>query len=100
MHQQHSELVLTGDELAIESAYNTYYTDGLPVGAICNPSQAAIEAALYPDMEYINAGYMYFCAKDPDSGELVFAVTREEHEANVALYRPAWEAFDELHSGD
>ena len=93
-------LVLTQDELAIESGYNTYYTDGLPVGAICNPSQAAIDAALYPDMDYINGGYMYFCAKDPESGELVFAVTKEEHEANVELYRPAWQAYDDLHSGD
>lgn len=93
-------LVLSESELAIESAYNTYYADGLPVGPICNPSQAALDAALYPDMEYINGGYMYFCAKDPESGELAFAVTREEHEANVALYRPAWQAYDELHSNE
>jgi len=93
-------LVLTEDELGMESLYNTYYAEGLPVGAICNPSPAAVEAALYPDMDYINGGYMYFCAKDPESGELVFAVTREEHEANVELYRPAWQAYDELHSGD
>lgn len=93
-------LVLSESELAIESAYNTYYVDGLPAGPICNPSQAALDAALYPDMEYINGGYMYFCAKEPESGELAFAVTREEHEANVALYRPAWQAYDELHSNE
>lgn len=93
-------LVLSESELAIESAYNTYYVDALPEGPICNPSQAALDAALYPDMDYINGGYMYFCAKDPESGELAFAVTREEHEANVALYRPAWQAYDELHSNE
>ena len=93
-------LVLTESELSIESAYNTYYVDRLPAGPICNPSQAALDAALYPDMEYINGGYMYFCAKEPESGELAFAVTREEHEANVALYRPAWQAYDELHSNE
>ena len=93
-------LVLTEGELAIESEYNTYYVDGLPAGPICNPSQSALDAALYPDMEYINGGYMYFCAKDPASGELAFAVTREEHEANVELYRPAWQAYDELYSND
>ena len=93
-------LILSSDELAIESGYNTYYVDGLPAGPICNPSMAAIEAALYPDMEYINAGYKYFCAKEPASGELAFAVTKEEHEANVELYRPAWQAHDELHSGN
>ena len=93
-------LALSESELSIESAYNTYYVDRLPVGPICNPSQAALDAALYPDMEYINGGYMYFCAKEPESGELAFAVTREEHEANVALYRPAWQAYDELHSNE
>ncbi|MBQ4088746.1 MAG: endolytic transglycosylase MltG [Clostridia bacterium] len=91
-------LILSEGELEIESSYNTYYTDGLPTGPICNPSQAALEAALYPDMEYIKGGYMYFCAKEPDSGELAFAVTKAEHEANVELYRPAWQAYDELHS--
>lgn len=95
-----SALILSEGELAIESAYNTYYVEALPAGPICNPSQAALEAALYPDMEYINAGYMYFCAKEPDSGELAFAVTKAEHDANVELYRPAWQAFDELHSNN
>ena len=90
--------VFTGDELATESPFNTYYVSGLPVGPICNPSEQAILAALYPDMEYISGGYMYFCAKEPESGELAFAVTREEHEANVAQYRPLWEAYDELHN--
>lgn len=89
--------VLTGDDLALDSPYNTYYAEGLPVGAICNPSEQAMLAALYPDMEYITDGYMYFCAKAPESGELAFAITREEHEANVAQYRPLWDAFDELH---
>lgn len=34
--------------LAIESKYNTYLHDGLPVGPICNPGVASIEAALNP----------------------------------------------------
>ena len=34
--------------LAIESKYNTYLHDGLPVGPICNPGVATIEAALNP----------------------------------------------------
>lgn len=90
--------VLSSEELAMESGYNTYYTKGLPVGPICNPSEEALLAALYPDMDYISGGYMYFCAKEPESGELAFAVTKEEHEANVAQYRPLWEAYDELHN--
>ncbi|MGI6238180.1 MAG: endolytic transglycosylase MltG [Christensenellales bacterium] len=89
-------LVLTGEELAIQSAYNTYYISGLPAGAICNPSEAALFAALYPEMAFINEGYMYFCSKEPTSGELAFAKTAEEHQANVAMYRPSWEAYDAL----
>ncbi len=89
--------VLTSDELAIASPYNTYSVDGLPVGPICNPSEKAMLAALYPDMDFIDGGYMYFCAKEPDSGELAFARTQEEQQANVAQYRPSWEAYDALH---
>ena len=44
-----SKLVLTNEELSIQSAYNTYVVDGLPVGPICNPSQAALKAALHPN---------------------------------------------------
>ena len=32
--------------------------------------------------------------EEPTSGELAFAKTLEEHEANVAQYRPLWEAYD------
>ncbi len=88
-------LILSSDELASENGYNTYTRDGLPVGPICNPSKAALSAALYPDMEYIAEGYLFFCAGDPSKSEIVFAKTKEEHEANVAKYRPLWEAYDQ-----
>ena len=45
-------------------------------------------------MTYIREGYLYFCATEPGSGTLVFAKTKEEHDANVAKYRPLWEAYD------
>jgi len=89
-----SKLALTDAETSVVNGYNTYTIDGLPIGPICNPSARAIEAALYPNMDYINDGYMFFCAKEPTSGELAFAITLEEHEANVAQYRPLWEAYD------
>ncbi len=87
-------LALTSGELSVASPYNTYIVSGLPAGPICNPSAAAIEAALYPDMEYINDGYLYFCAKEPESGETAFARTYEEHLANVERYRPSWIEYD------
>ena len=57
-------------------------------------AEAAIEAALYPDMDYVSEGYLYFCATEPGSGTLAFARTLEEHQANVDKYRPLWEAYD------
>ena len=89
-----NKLVLSDAEIADANAYNTYYVTGLPVGPICNPSKAALTAAMNPDLEYIREGYLYFCATEPGSGMLAFARTKEEHEANVAKYRPLWEAYD------
>ena len=89
-----TDFILPSDELNLDSAYNTYVIGGLPVGPICNPSKAAIEAALHPNQDYINEGYLYFCSTDPSSGELQFSRTLEEHEAAVAQYRPLWEAYD------
>lgn len=89
-----TDFILSSDEINLQSAYNTYVIDALPVGPICNPSKAAIEAALHPSQTYIDEGYLYFCSKDPNSGELYFSRTLEEHEAAVAQYRPLWEAYD------
>lgn len=89
-----TKLALTESETSQVNSYNTYYVSGLPVGPICNPSTAALEAALNPDLTYINEGYLYFCAAEPTSGTLVFARTKEEHDANVARYRPLWEEYD------
>ncbi len=88
-------LVLTQEELAVDSAYNTYQHTGLPVGSICNPGNAAIEAALYPDSDYVEEGYLYFVLTDPETGELAFTKTLEEHDAIVEEYRPLWEAYDQ-----
>ena len=88
------KLALSDADIAQQNAYNTYYVPALPAGPICNPSAAALEAAMLPDMQYINDGYLYFCATEPGSGKLAFSISRTEHEANVALYRPLWEEYD------
>ncbi len=62
------KLIFTAEELATVSPYNTYVNTGLPLGPICNPGKAAIEAALYPDGDLLKGGYLYFCLKEPESG--------------------------------
>ena len=84
------KFVYTAEEQNIESPFNTYKITGLPIGPIANPGQKAIEAALYPDEEFLTEGYLYFCNKDPKTGDLAFAKTLKEHEANVAEYSPLW----------
>ncbi len=92
-----TRFILTTSELAIDSPYNTYVNKGLPLGPICNPSPDAISAALNPDAVFVAEQYLYFCAKDPASGELAFSKTLEEHNAAVAIYKPLWEAYDQEH---
>ncbi len=50
------------------SPYNTYMNPGLPVGPICNPSEASIHAVLYP----ANTNYLYFVLKEEETGEHYF----------------------------
>lgn len=88
-------MVLTRDDLSVKSPYNTYLNKGLPLGPICAPSPAALEAALYPDEDFLAQGYLYFCSKNPDTGELHFSRTLQEHEQAVKIYAPLWEAFDQ-----
>ena len=85
---------LSNADLAVNSPYNTYLYSGLPLGPICSPSAAAIQAALYPDEQFMAEGYLYFCSKDPNTGELHFSRTLEEHELAVSIYAPLWQAFD------
>ena len=60
------------------NAYNTYSTEGIPPGGLCNPGLAAINAVLYaPATEYF-----YFCA-NKETGEIYYAATHEEHEQNL-----------------
>ena len=85
---------LTTAELETETPYNTYINTGLPVGPICNPGLAAIEAVLYPDESMLKNGYMYFALTDPETGVLAFSRTYEEHQAVIDQWRAAWEDWD------
>ena len=87
-------MALTNEDLKVNSPYNTYTNRGLPIGPICSPSAAAIQAALYPDEQFMADGYLYFCSKDPNTGELHFSRTQAEHDLAVSIYAPLWQAFD------
>lgn len=65
----------------IDSPYNTYRVEGLPVGPVMNPSALAIEAVLNPT----TSDYYFFVA-DPQTGQMYFAKTYEEHLENKAKY--------------
>ena len=86
---------LRNSDLAVVSPYNTYNNVGLPLGPICNPSPEAIYAALYPDESYVAEKYLYFCSKDPNTGELYFSKTLDEHNRAVEIYAPLWQAYDQ-----
>lgn len=93
-----TRLALTDSDTSVDSPYNTYRISGLPTGPICNPSKAALYAAAFPDEDYLSDGYLYFCSKDPTSGELQFSKTYEEHQAAVEQYRPLWIEYDNAHA--
>ena len=57
--------VVTNDDLSIDSPYNTYKVDGLPLGPISNPGKASLIAAVTPD----DNDYIYYVLKDRTSGE-------------------------------
>ncbi len=72
--------VLSADDRAVKSPYNTYTNPGLPPGPICNPGISSINAVLFPKA----SDYWYYL-HDP-AGGVHYAKTIEEHNANIAKY--------------
>lgn len=68
--------VSQSEAMNYEQNYNTYLTQGLPPGPICNPGEAAIKAALYPD----DTSYYFF--RHDKYGKIYMARTQAEHDAN------------------
>ncbi|MGL4790573.1 MAG: endolytic transglycosylase MltG [Anaerotignaceae bacterium] len=78
--------VVTYTDLQIDSPYNTYKYKGLPPGAICNPGDLAIEAAVQP----AEHNYIYYVVKQRGSGEHVFCETYDEFLKAKAAYQSSF----------
>ena len=74
---QERKSVLTYDDIKIDSPYNTYLYEGLPIGPIASPGLASIKAALYPE----TTDYYFFVVSA--DGTHIFSKTLAEHNAAV-----------------
>ncbi len=63
-------------DLEVDSKYNTYKYKGLPVGPICNPSAASIEAAKNPET---HKWLYYHTDTAKNDGSHIFTETYTEH---------------------
>lgn len=72
---------INAEDLAMDSSYNTRKNQGLPPGPVSNPGISSIEAAMYPtESEY------WFYLTTPNTGEVIYSKTNEEHNANRKKY--------------
>lgn len=78
--------VVTYEDVEVESPYNTYVIDGLPVGPINSPSLESIEAVFNPEGEDFTKLY-YFSRP---SGETFYSDTLDEHNRIKGEYRHEW----------
>jgi len=86
-----SQYGATGNSIFTEDAeredasnpYNTYANDGLPVGPISAPGDAAVAAVLNPTP----GPWLYFVLVNGETGETTFSTTFAEHEAAVKVWQ-------------
>lgn len=71
---------LTIYDLKINSPYNTYTTPGLPPTPISNPGLESLKAVLNP----AHTNYLYYISDK--SGDIHFAATLDQHNANIRKY--------------
>lgn len=79
-HESGERPQLTGSDLEVDLAYNTYTNDGLPPGPIANPSASAMLAALSP----VTTNYYFFYHH---KGTIYPSETKEQHNAVIAQFQ-------------
>lgn len=70
-------------QLGDQNPWNTYQIEGLPLGPISAPGDAAIDAVLNPPA----GDWTYFVTVDLETGETVFTSNLADHEAAVQQLR-------------
>ena len=70
--------ILSNEDIAIDSNYNTYKYKGLPAGPIASPGLKSVEAVLEP----ADTDYLYFVAT-ADGSQNLFSETFEEHSQKI-----------------
>ena len=63
-------------DLEIDSLYNTYKYQGLPIGPICNPGLDSLKAALNPEQ---HDWLYYHTDENKKDGSHIFTKTYNEH---------------------
>lgn len=78
------KLTYTYEDMQINSLYNTYLYNGLPIGPGNMPGEASIEATLKP----ASSNYYYFMANvcDKNSTKTYYAENYQIHQANIERY--------------
>jgi UPF0755 protein len=75
-----NNLLLTPQQLATDTPYNSYIHPGLPPTPISNPGLDSINAALHP----ASVQYLYYVSDG--CGHIHYSVTAAEHQAQVNRY--------------
>jgi UPF0755 protein len=83
----------TEEEIKIDSPYNTYVYEGLPIGPIASPGRLALVAAVNPFEEFMDSKkpYLYFVLKDSKTGEHVFNTDYNQHLKDKKQYEDSWD---------
>lgn len=73
--------IINTADLELDSPYNTRKNLGLPPTAIGNPGQKSLEAAFSP-----SASEYWFYLTTLDTGEVIYAISNEDHNLNKQRY--------------